>query len=132
MPKWSGPTGSCRATASFTHWATPIYHEGYFYVSSGRHSGNAELRAVEHRTGKVMWSEPELTRSTLLYADGHFLVLSDRGTLALIQATPEKYKQLSKIKVLSGRCWTVPTLVGGKLYLRNEKEIVAYDLGGSI
>jgi hypothetical protein len=63
-----------------THWNTPIHHEGYLYASSGRHTENAELRCVELTTGKVMWSEPNLTRSSLLYVDGHFVCLGEDGT----------------------------------------------------
>lgn len=73
------------------HFMTPIYHEGYLYGSHGQGSGEAELRAVEYATGKIMWSEPGLGRATLLYADGHLLVYTERGRLLLVEATPERY-----------------------------------------
>ena len=74
------------------HWNTPIYHEGYVYGSSGRHTENAELRCLELKTGKLMWTQPELTRSSLLYVDGHFLCLTEYGDLLLLAATSEKFK----------------------------------------
>ena len=67
------------------HWSTPIYHEGYLYGSSGRHDNNAELRCVELETGKVMWSRPGLTRTSLLMVDGYFICLAEEGHLALAQ-----------------------------------------------
>ncbi|HQU47047.1 MAG TPA: PQQ-like beta-propeller repeat protein, partial [Pirellulales bacterium] len=74
-----------------THWNTPVHHEGYLYGSSGRHTENAELRCIELATGKVMWSQPELGRSSLLYVDGHFVCLTEHGLVLLLKATPEKF-----------------------------------------
>ena len=63
-----------------------------------------------------------------MYADGHLIVLSEKGLLVLVEATPEAFVQKASAQVLKGRCWTVPTLVNGKLYLRNEKEMLCLDL----
>ena len=74
------------------HFMTPIYHQGTLYGSSGQGSGEAELRAVDYLSGKVLWSEPGLGRATLLYVDGHLVVFTERGRLLLIEASPERYK----------------------------------------
>jgi len=74
------------------HFMTPIYHQGYLYGSSGQGSGEAELRAVDYKSGEVMWSEPGLGRATLLHVDGHFLVFTERGRILLIEADPKAYK----------------------------------------
>jgi hypothetical protein len=73
------------------HFMTPIHHEGYLYGSSGQGSGEAQLRAVEYASGKIVWSEPGLGRATLLYVDGHLVVLTERGRLLLVEATPARY-----------------------------------------
>jgi len=49
--------------------------------------------------------------------------------LALVEATPAGYREKGSVNVLDGKCWTVPTLAGGRLYLRNEKQLVALDVG---
>ena len=77
------------------HFMTPIYHEGYLYGSSGQGSGEAELRAIDHRSGEVMWSEPGLGRATLLYVDGHFVVYTERGRLLLIEASPRGFSAVA-------------------------------------
>src|SRR5205085_11616247 len=51
------------------HWNTPIYQDGYLYGCSGRHTDGAELRCLELAGGKVMWSEPDLTRTPLMLVD---------------------------------------------------------------
>ncbi|MEL6823179.1 MAG: hypothetical protein AAFP70_15575, partial [Calditrichota bacterium] len=67
---------------------------------------------------------------SLIYADGHLLVLGDKGTLAVVEATADEYRETGSAKVLDGKSWTVPALAGGKLFLRNEKEIVCLNLAG--
>src|SRR5262249_32086108 len=80
-----------------THWNTSIHHQGYLYGSSGRHTENAELRCVELATGKVTWSQPDLTRASLLYVDGHFVCLSEDGTLRLFRANPKQYEPVAEV-----------------------------------
>jgi outer membrane protein assembly factor BamB len=78
------------------HWNTPIEHEGYLYGSSGYHAPEAELRCVEWKTGKVMWSEPNMSRSSLLLVDGKLICLSEDGTLRILRPSPQKYEELAK------------------------------------
>lgn len=129
-----------------THWNTPVYHDGYLYASSGRHTANAELRCVEFDTGKVMWSEPNLTRSSLLYVDGHFVCLSEDGTLRLLRANPEEYDLVAQCvlkdaklsepdsfgfaasRLLKYPAWAAPVLARGLLYVRGANRLVCLEL----
>jgi outer membrane protein assembly factor BamB len=134
-----------RDKAMQTHWNTPIYHEGYLYGSSGRHTQNAELRCIEFRTGKIMWSEPNLTRSSLLYVDGHLVCLSEDGTLRLLRANPKKYDPVAQVvlldpagkpdafglgppRLLKYPAWAAPILSHGLLYVRGANRLVCLEL----
>ena len=66
----------------------------------------------------------------MILADGHLIILSDRGKLGLAEATPAGYIEKASAKVLNGLCWTVPTLANGKLYVRNEAEMICLDMTG--
>ena len=143
--------GQCRAVwqddanqrrrAMACHWNTPIYHEGYLYGCSGRHTYEAELRCVEWNTGKVCWSEPGLTRTSLLYVDGHFVCLAEDGVLRLIRARPDRYEQVGELVVrddsrqggigvplLRYPCWAAPILAHGLLYVRGQGRVVCLEL----
>ena len=61
-------------------------------------------------------------------ADGHLVVLGDEGTLVLVEATAEEYREKSRFSLFDGKSWTVPTLSGGKLYVRDEAQLVALDV----
>ncbi len=115
-----------------THWNTPIHHEGYVYGCSGRHTGDAELRCVEWATGKVMWSVPRLSRSSLLYVDGHFVCQTEYGDLILLKANPRKFEPVSIARLTDedGRpllkypCWAAPILVNGRMYVRGDGRLI--------
>ncbi len=142
-----------RQKAMMTHWNTPVYHDGYLYGSSGRHTENAELRCIEWKTGKVMWSEPGLTRSSLLYVDGHFICQAEYGQLIVFKANPQKYEPVSEVELtapvaagpvlgptpstpakeaakplLKYPCWAAPVLSHGLLYVRGDDRLVCLEL----
>jgi outer membrane protein assembly factor BamB len=133
---WSDPKQR-RNKSMECHWMTPIHHEGYLYGCSGRHTRNAELRCIELATGKVMWSEPRLTRCSLLMVDGHFICLSEDGTLRLLKVNPKKYEDVSQLEVcepdkntslLEYPCWAAPILSHGLLYVRGDDRLVCLEL----
>ncbi len=134
---WSDADKKPRQKSMQCHWNTPIYHAGYLYGCSGRHPYNAELRCIELATGKVMWSEPRLTRTTLLMVDGHFVCLSEDGRLRLLKVNPKQYEEVSRIEVrapgeteplLDYPCWAAPVLSHGLLYIRSEERLVCLEL----
>lgn len=93
---------------------------------------NSTLKAFNPKTGEHTWAKRGgLGKGTLIYADGMLVVLTETGTLKLVEARPDVFSELASHRVLSGRCWTDPTLVDGNLYLRNGEEMVAYNLRGS-
>jgi outer membrane protein assembly factor BamB len=109
------------------HWNTPIFYDGYLYGCSGRQPDQAELRCIEFATGKVMWSEPGLTRTSLTMVDGHFLCLGEDGRLRLLKVNPQRYEELSRMELykrgdtdslLTPPCWAAPVLSHGLLYVR--------------
>jgi outer membrane protein assembly factor BamB len=110
------------------HFGTAIQKDGYVYISSG-YNGPVLMSCVQLKTGKIMWRERGFAKAQLLYADGKIILTDSEGMLALCRATPEKFEVLSKASVLQRIAWTPPTLVGTRLYVRDRKTIVAFDLG---
>ena len=107
------------------HFSTSVYLNGFLYGFD-----NATLKCIDASDGSMKWRARGLGRGSLISADGMLIVLGERGQLALVEATPEAYNELSRAQVLRGKCWTSPTLAHGKLYLRNQEEIVCLDLLG--
>jgi outer membrane protein assembly factor BamB len=133
-----------RNKAMQCHWMTPVYDAGYLYGSSGRHTENAVLRCIEWKTGKVMWDQPGMSRTSLLAIDGHYLCLGEYGNLWLMKLTPEKPELIAEInyanpklgekllgkegRVLEYPCWAAPIVSHGLLYLRGKDRLICLEL----
>ena len=61
-----------------------------------------------------------------MVAGDKLIVLGAAGKLALAEASPKTYREISKFPFCDERTWTVPTLSGGRLFVRNEKELACY------
>jgi hypothetical protein len=57
------------------------------------------------------------------------LALTDAGELVLVKAQSVAYAELARAKVISGKCWSTPALVGGKAFVRSTTEGGCFDLG---
>lgn len=132
-----------RDKSLMTHWNTPIHHQGYIYASSGRHTGDAELCCIELATGKVQWRQPDLSRSSLLYVDGHFICLAESGKLYLIRVNPQRFELVGEATLIDKEAnasvfgpepliqfpaWAPPILSHGLLYLRGRGRLVCVEL----
>jgi outer membrane protein assembly factor BamB len=53
---------------------------------------------------------------------GNLLVLTDGGWLMLITASPQGGREIARTKVC-GHNWCIPAYAGGRLYLRDDKEL---------
>ncbi len=132
---WSDPPRS-RQRAMQTHWNTAVFHEGFLYGSSGRHTNQAQLRCIDWKTGEIQWSEPGWTLGSLLYVDGHFVHLGEYGELLLLKANPERFEQVAVVRpvdqdgqpLLRYPCWAAPILADGRLYVRGRDRVVCFQL----
>jgi outer membrane protein assembly factor BamB len=123
---WSD--GRKRDRAFSAWWNTPVEVDGLLYGTSGQ-GGETDLRCVELATGKVRWSEGGLGPTSLTYVDGHFVALSDDGTLRLLKANPERYEERGKAATgLKAPARAAPTIARGLLYVRGKDKLQAYRL----
>jgi enterochelin esterase-like enzyme len=109
-----------------SHW-TSIRLGDYIYGSIG---GNriSLMTAFEWRTAKVAWSHRGFHKALCLFADGKLLFLDEDGVLTIARVSPEKLEVLASTQVTESVSWTLPTLVGTTLYLRDSSKILALDL----
>jgi outer membrane protein assembly factor BamB len=110
------------------HFTNAIRVGDSIYGSSGDF-GPAPFTAVDVKTGNVQWRHRSFPRASFLFADGRFIILDEDGHLLLATATPQGLTVTSKVELLSNQSWTVPSLSGTRLYLRDRKNIMALELG---
>ncbi|MEI8042253.1 MAG: PQQ-binding-like beta-propeller repeat protein [Verrucomicrobiota bacterium] len=111
------------------HWSTPVFKDGYLYgMFSFKDYGKGPLKCVEVPTGKVKWEQPGFGAGQVILVNDKILALSDKGDLAVVQATPTAYKELARTKAVNGKCWSTPALANGRIYVRSTKEGVCLDV----
>lgn len=150
--------------------ASPIFHEGYLFLSSGYRTGSGlfkirrdgenlkadtvwksdvlmnkfqscilyegnlygsdqkALVCADFLTGREHWRKRRLKHGTLILADGHLLLLTQKGRLQIAKAGPNGFNTVTQADILDGRCWTVPVLHQGRLYARNLERLVCFNV----
>jgi outer membrane protein assembly factor BamB len=92
----------------------------------------------DFQDGKVVWEEKaRLGAGSVVCADGQLYCYSENdGTVALIEASPEGWRESGRFKIPeqtklrkpSGKIWTPPVIADGKLYLRDQELLFCLDV----
>jgi outer membrane protein assembly factor BamB len=112
------------------HFGNAVRVGTRIYASNGDF-GAAPFAAIDVLTGDMVWRDRGVARSTLISADGKLIILDEDGKLVIATPGESGLTIHAKAQVLENTAWTVPTLCGTRLYLRDRKQIVALDLGAS-
>jgi len=87
------------------------------------------LSCVDLATGQRKWKGGRYGYGQVaLVQGGHLLITAESGEVALVKADPAQYQELGKFQALDGKTWNQPALGTGKLVVRNQKEMAAFDL----
>jgi outer membrane protein assembly factor BamB len=128
---WKNPDLTC-------YFSTPVAvgKEHVYMVTGsvpnpfGKTPPEASLKCVVAGTGKVLWSRPKIGKyhaSMISTGDNKLLLLDDAGSLALLEPNVKEYKELARSKVC-GETWAHPALANGRLYIRDNKELICLQL----
>ncbi|MDY7092425.1 MAG: PQQ-binding-like beta-propeller repeat protein [Acidobacteriota bacterium] len=86
---------------------------------------NSILKAVDLNTGEDVWRQRGFQHGSLLATKNHLVVLGENCRLALVEINPDEYREISSVDVLGDKCWTMPTLVDGRLFLRDGETLLS-------
>ncbi|HET9710636.1 MAG TPA: PQQ-binding-like beta-propeller repeat protein [Pyrinomonadaceae bacterium] len=107
------------------HHSSSVLVGDYLYGFSG-----SILTAMKFDTGELAWRDRSVGKGSLVYADGNLYCLSETGVVGLVEATPAGYKEKGRFRIQqeSRPTWSHPVIAGGRLYLRDQDTIYAYDV----
>jgi outer membrane protein assembly factor BamB/precorrin-6B methylase 2 len=116
---------------------TPAWHE--MVVCLGDHAYVGTTRGVcclELSTGKVVWQEEKKDgglggQVSGTCADGHLYLFSQRGAVALVAASPKGFRLAGQFALPDAKSKpgaTAPVVTGGRLYLRDDDRLFAYEV----
>ncbi|HVS62196.1 MAG TPA: PQQ-binding-like beta-propeller repeat protein [Thermoanaerobaculia bacterium] len=109
------------------HHSSPVLVGGALYGFS-----SSILTALDFDTGEVLWRDRSVGKGSLIYGDGRLYLLSERGAVALAEATPAGYRELGRFQLPRGSLpsWSHPILHDGRLILRDQDRLYAFDVRG--
>lgn len=87
--------------------AVPVIAGGRVFT----HGADGWLHGIDFATGKMLWS---ITRES--------------GELALAPASPKAFRFAARAQLVKGVVRAFPALANGRYYVRNERQLAAYDL----
>lgn len=118
-----------------------VNHHGGVILLDGRLYGYSDRLGwlcQDLKTGDKVWAEKGvLGKGAIAYADGMFYCLAEQdGTLALIDASAEGWKERSRFKLTPqtkqrsprGKVWTHPVISNGRLFLRDQELLFCFDV----
>lgn len=102
-----------------------VVHEGHAYGFDG-----GILAGIGLDDGERAWKGGRYGHGqlVLLPEQDLLLVLSEKGELALVAATPDGFKELARAPAIEGKTWNHPVLAGDVLLVRNGEEMAAFRL----
>ena len=88
------------------------------------------LTAMHFTTGKVAWRDRSVGKGSVIAADGRLYLFSENGVVGLADINPAQYVERGRFQLRTGSLptWSHPVVAGGKLYLRDQDNIYAYDV----
>lgn len=113
------------------HFSTCVLHDGHLYGFDGDGGAVGSFKCIDLKSASEKWSASprDLAKATVLFADGHLLIMTEDGNLAWVEAQPDAFKVKGKFRLFSrSECWAAPALAAGRAYIRDNQEIVCVDL----
>ncbi len=107
------------------HHSSSVLVGDYLYGFS-----SSVLTAMKFDTGEIAWRDRSVGKGSLVYADGNLYCYSENGVVGLVEATPTGYHEKGRFRIQQGELptWTHPVVAGGRLYLRDQDTIYAFDV----
>lgn len=108
-------------------------HHGGFVLHEGKIYGTNQsvLMCLDWASGDILWKDRCVGKGSVSMADGHLYVRGEKGDVALVEATPDGYREKGRFKQpnRSGKnAWAHPVIAGDKLYLHDDDRLLCYRL----
>jgi outer membrane protein assembly factor BamB len=92
------------------------------------------LVCMDFKTGSIAWENRSVGKGSVCYADGCLYVHGEKGDVALVDATPDAYREKGRFALPDqpdrgkSQAWAHPVVANGRLYIRDLGTIWCYDV----
>jgi outer membrane protein assembly factor BamB len=125
-----GPDGVAARQVYFTpdmrnHHATSILIGDYLYGFS-----DSILMAMKFDSGQIAWRDRSVGKGSIVFADDRLYLYSEQGTVGLAEANPTGYREHGRFQIRTGSAptWSHPIVSNGKLFIRDQDNVYAFDV----
>lgn len=113
------------------HHGGMVLHDGYVYSGTGLNKGFP--LCIELASGKVRWGPVRnagRNSAAVIYADDRLYLRYQSGLMLLIDASPEAYRERGSFMIpgVEKESWSHPVIANGRLYLREQDQLLVYDI----
>jgi len=120
-------------TAQETYFTRDMQnHHGGVVLVNGTVYGfsNAILTAIDFASGKLLWRHRSVGKGAVTYADKRLYMLSENNVVGLAEVTAQGYRETGRFEIADQGLpsWAHPVVSGGRLYIRNQNTLTAYDV----
>jgi outer membrane protein assembly factor BamB len=115
------------------HHGGVVLVDGCLYGANGGNEGGA-LVCLDFKTGDVLWDQREERRApkgSVAVADGRIYYRTEDGPVLLIEPNPKQYVERGRFDQPDRTrqpAWAHPVVANGKLYIRDQDELLCYDV----
>jgi len=105
---------------------------GHLYGTSSQ-----GLICADFATGEIQWTDRSVGAGSLCFADGNLYLHGENGEAALVEATPEGYREKGRFAPPGqpdrgrAKAWAYPVVANGRLYIRDAGVLWSYDVKGA-
>ena len=89
---------------------------------------------ADFMTGKVRWTDRGIGTGSVCFADGRLYVHGENGEVALVEATPDEYRERGRFTPPeqpgrgNSKAWAYPVVADGRLYIRDWTSLWCFDV----
>jgi outer membrane protein assembly factor BamB len=107
------------------HHGGVVLVDGYLYGFN-----DSILTCLRFATGEMIWRDRSVGKGSVTVADGSLYIQSENNMVALAVATQEGYFEKGRFSIPDKGLpsWAHPVISDGRLYVRNQDTLLAYDI----
>ncbi len=107
------------------HHSSSVLVGDHLYGFSG-----SILTAMRLADGTVAWRDRSVGKGSLIFADNRLYLYSENGVVGLAEPTPAGYQERGRFRISPGSLptWSHPIITGGKLILRDQNNVYAFNV----
>jgi outer membrane protein assembly factor BamB len=123
--------GEIRATEVYFTRDMQNHHGGVVLVNGTLYGfNNAILTAIDFASGRMLWRDRSVGKGAVTYADNRLYMLSENNVVGLADVSAAAYRETGRFSIPDQGLpsWSHPVVSGGRLYIRNQGMLTAYNV----